>query len=155
LPANAGTLSNETTKANTFMAFPKVGRIPKSMLYGTLSFGKGFFELAPPWVADRLHLQLLGEPMRSIAFGSVALLLLASPAFAQYGNSNRGGYGSGGYGTGSNPNSHSTDGYTTNRGTYVQPYQSTNPNGTQYDNYGTRGNQNPYTGTYGTRTPKR
>jgi hypothetical protein len=88
--------------------------------------------------------------MRTLAIGSVALLLLATPAFAQYGSSNRGGYG-----TGSNPNSHSVDGYTTNRGTYVQPYHSTNPNGTQYDNYGTRGNQNPYTGTYGTRTPKR
>lgn len=93
--------------------------------------------------------------MRSIAMGSVALLLLASPAFAQYGNSNRGGYGSGGYGTGSNPNSHTRDGYTTNRGTYVDPYRATNPNSTQYDNYGTRGNQNPYTGTYGTKTPKR
>lgn len=97
--------------------------------------------------------------MRLLAFGGVALLLLSSPAFAQSGGSNRGGfgsgYGSGTYGTGSNPSSHSTDGYTTNRGTYVQPHQSTNPNGTQYDNYSTRGNQNPYTGTYGTRTPTR
>jgi hypothetical protein len=80
--------------------------------------------------------------MRTLAIGSVALLLLASPAFAQYG-------------TGSNPNSHSNGGYTTNRGTYVQPHQSTNPNGTQYDNYGTRGNVNPYTGKAGTRTPSR
>jgi hypothetical protein len=91
-----------------------------------------------------------GYHARTLAIGSVALLLLATPAFAQYGNSNRGGYG-----TGSNPNSHSVDDYTTNRGTYVQPYHSTNPNGAQYDTYGTRGNQNPYTGTYGTRTPKR
>lgn len=93
--------------------------------------------------------------MRALAIGSVVLILLASPAFAQYGSSNRGGNGSGGYGTGSNPSSNSVDGYTTNRGTYVAPHQQTTPNGTQYDNYGTRGNQNPYTGNYGTRTPTR
>ncbi|WFU37324.1 hypothetical protein QA640_22800 [Bradyrhizobium sp. CB82] len=34
------------------------------------------------------------------------------------------------------------------------PYVSTNPNGTQRDNYGARGNYNPYTGTTGTRTPR-
>src|SRR5215213_726828 len=111
--------------------------------------------LAKPLIAATLPLQLLGATMRALTFGAVALILLASPAFAQYGNSGRGGYGSGGYGTGSNPNSHSTDSYTTNQGIYVQPHQSTNPNGTQYDNYGTRGNQNPHTGTFGTRTPTR
>lgn len=117
--------------------------------------------LARSRIAATVAAQPLGEPMRKIALGGVALLLFTAPAFAQYGSSNRGGYGSGsgygsgGYGTGSNPNSHSTDGYTTNRGTYVQPYQSTNPNGTQYDNYGTRGNYNPYTGQTGTRSPKR
>jgi hypothetical protein len=42
----------------------------------------------------------------------------------------------------------------TNQGTYVQPHQQTNPNSTQYDNYGTRGNVNPYTGQTGTRSPK-
>lgn len=70
-----------------------------------------------------------------------ALALVASAAAAQYG-------------TGSNPNSHSSSGYTTNRGTYVAPHTSTNPNSTQTDNYGTRGNQNPSTGTFGTRTPR-
>jgi len=59
-----------------------------------------------------------------------------------------------GYGTGSNSSSHSTGGYMTNQGTYVQPHQQTNPNSTQYDNYGTRGNVNPYTGQTGTRSPK-
>jgi hypothetical protein len=67
----------------------------------------------------------------------------------------RGGYGNPPtYGTGSSPSSNSVDGYTTNRGTYVQPHQQTSPNGTQYDNYGTRGNVNPYTGSTGTRSPK-
>ena len=67
----------------------------------------------------------------------------------------RGGYGSSGtYGTGSNPSSNSVEGYTTNRGTYVAPYQQTSPNGTQYDNYGAKGNYNPYTGSTGMKPPK-
>jgi len=77
-----------------------------------------------------------------LAVGAVALM--ATAAQAQYR----------GYGTGSNSQSHSVDGYSTSRGTYVQPHTSTNPNSTQTDNYGSRGNYNPNNGTYGTRTPK-
>ena len=76
-----------------------------------------------------------------------ALLLgSATCAAAQY----RSSYGDL-YGTGSNPNSHYSSGYTANSGTYVAPHYQTNPNNTQLDNYGTRGNLNPYTGQYGTR----
>ncbi|SHG53845.1 hypothetical protein [Bradyrhizobium erythrophlei] len=71
-----------------------------------------------------------------------ALALIATAAQAQY------------LGTGSNPNSHPVQGYTTNSGTYVPPHQQTNPNSTQTDNYGTRGNVNPYTGAVGTRNPR-
>jgi hypothetical protein len=71
-----------------------------------------------------------------------ALAFAATGAQAQY------------FGTGSNPNSHSSSGYTTNRGTYVQPYVATNPNSTQRDNYSATGNVNPYTGTVGTRNPR-
>jgi hypothetical protein len=53
--------------------------------------------------------------------------------------------------TGSNPNSHPVQGYTAPSGAYVQPHQQTNPNSTQTDNYGTRGNVNPDTGAVGTR----
>lgn len=67
-----------------------------------------------------------------------ALVFAATGAQAQY------------YGTGSNPNSHTTSGYTRSNGTYVQPYTSTNPNGTQRDNYGTSGNYNPNNGHFGT-----
>jgi hypothetical protein len=67
------------------------------------------------------------------------LVLIATAAQAQY------------LGTGSNPNSHPVQGYTTQSGTYVPPHQQTNPNSTQTDNYGTRGNVNPYTGAVGTR----
>ena len=76
---------------------------------------------------------------------AAALAIAATAAQAQY---------TGTYGTGSNPNSHPVEGYTRSNGTYVQPHQQTNPNGTQTDNYGTRGNVNPYTGAVGTHTPR-
>jgi hypothetical protein len=61
-------------------------------------------------------------------------------------------YGSSGLsGTGSNPNSHSVSPHVNSNGTYIQGHQQTNPNNTQLDNYGTRGNVNPYTGAVGTR----
>jgi hypothetical protein len=86
--------------------------------------------------------------MRILVVAS-AIVLCAASASAQSSGSS---YPT--YGTGSNSGSHSTGGYTTNQGTYVQPHQQTNPNSTQYDNYGTRGNVNPYTGQTGTRSPK-
>lgn len=87
------------------------------------------------------------------------LALLASPAAAQYG-SRGSSYGHNSYGgtgmlgSGSNSQSHFNSGYTTRSGTYVAPHMSTNPNNTQMDNYGTRGNFNPNTGNYGTRSPR-
>jgi len=71
------------------------------------------------------------------------LALAATAAQAQYLN-----------GTGSNPHSRPVLSYTTQSGTYVPPHQQTNPNTTQTDNYGTRGNVNPYTGAVGTRNPR-
>ncbi|WP_208611977.1 hypothetical protein [Methylobacterium pseudosasicola] len=62
----------------------------------------------------------------------------------------RGGGGHGLSGTGSSGASHAVSGYTTSRGTVVGPYHATNPNGTARDNFGTRGNVNPYTGAVGT-----
>jgi hypothetical protein len=89
--------------------------------------------------------------MGKLILAAIALMGCTGIASAQ----SRGGYGSSGsYGTGSNPSSHGTSGYTTPQGTYVQPHQQTNPNGTQYDNYNSRGNQNPYSGQTGNRSPK-
>ena len=79
--------------------------------------------------------------MKQLLLGA-ALAIVATAAHAQY------------YGTGSNPNSHIVSGYTRSNGTYVAPYVSTNPNGTQRDNYSATGNVNPYTGAVGTRTPR-
>ena len=64
-----------------------------------------------------------------------------TPAFAQ------------GYGTGSNPYDHEVSGYTNSHGTYVEPHYQTNPNGSTTDNYESRGNYNPHTGAYGSRSP--
>lgn len=42
-------------------------------------------------------------------------------------------------------------GYVKKDGTYVAPHQRSKPNSTQTDNYGTKGNTNPYTGKQGTK----
>lgn len=59
--------------------------------------------------------------------------------------------GSGLSGTGANPNSHYVQPHTTSNGNYVSGHWQTNPNNTQLDNFGTRGNLNPYNGTVGRR----
>lgn len=46
-----------------------------------------------------------------------------------------------------------TRGYYRSNGTYVQPHYSSRPDGNTFNNYGTRGNYNPYTGATGTRNP--
>ena len=80
---------------------------------------------------------------------AIALLLATvSGASAQYGSPNIMG------GTGSNPSSHYVQPHVTQQGTYVGGHYQTNPNNTQMDNYGTRGNVNPYTGQIGTRSPR-
>jgi hypothetical protein len=66
--------------------------------------------------------------MKQLILAGALVLAAATAAQAQY------------QGTGSNPNSHPVQGYTTNSGTYVPPHQQTNPNSTQTDNYGARGN---------------
>jgi hypothetical protein len=73
----------------------------------------------------------------------MAIALIAAPAVAQAQY----------YGYGSNPQSHEVQGYERSNGTYVAPHHQTNSNGSTYDNYGTRGNVNPYTGQTGTRSP--
>lgn len=43
-------------------------------------------------------------------------------------------------------------GYTRRDGTYVQPHYRSSPDSTPYNNWSTRGNVNPYTGSGGTVT---
>lgn len=41
-------------------------------------------------------------------------------------------------------------GHVTKNGTYVEPHYRSSPNNSNYDNYSTKGNSNPYTGKEGT-----
>lgn len=41
------------------------------------------------------------------------------------------------------------NGYTRSNGTYVAPHYRSSPNSITQDNYGTKGNTNPYTGEQG------
>jgi hypothetical protein len=79
------------------------------------------------------------------------MLILSAVLLTTAGASARGGGGHGMSGTGSSSSSHSVSGYTNSHGTYVAPHHATNPNGTQLDNYGARGNVNTFTGAVGTR----
>lgn len=45
------------------------------------------------------------------------------------------------------------NGYVKKDGTYVAPHYRSAPNSTTNDNWSTKGNVNPYTGTPGTQTP--
>jgi hypothetical protein len=85
-----------------------------------------------------------------IAIVCALVIASVSTASAQYLYGQRTG-GTGLNGTGSNPSSHYVSPHVTSQGTYVPGHQQTNPNSTQLDNYGTRGNLNSHTGTIGTR----
>lgn len=85
--------------------------------------------------------------MKTIAIAAVTLIASLGAASAQ-------GYGGYNYGTGSNPQGHPVQGHTNSNGSYTQPHYQSNPNSTQLDNYGTRGNTNPFTGQTGTRSPR-
>jgi hypothetical protein len=53
------------------------------------------------------------------------------------------------YGTGSNPSNTYVAPHVTKSGSSVDGHYRTAPNTTQLDNFGTRGNTNPYTGSTG------
>ena len=50
-----------------------------------------------------------------------------------------------------NYNTTSVSGYSRSNGTYVQPHVRTMPNSTNWDNFSTKGNSNPFTGSTGYR----
>lgn len=77
----------------------------------------------------------------------VAAVLMAGIGTAE---ARRSSYDTWDTGSGSNPQSERVSGYTKENGTYVAPYERTKANDTVNDNYGTRGNENPWTGKTGT-----
>jgi hypothetical protein len=94
----------------------------------------------------------------TILVGALLVAAIAS-AHAQFGRHNSNSlYGgstyTGGYGTGSNSNSVYVSPHYNSNGGFTSGHYQTAPNNTQLDNYGTRGNYNPYTGNVGTRSPR-
>lgn len=64
-----------------------------------------------------------------------------------YGNS----YSTPSYNYGTNSNVRYQSGYTKDNGTYVEPHYKTNSNSTNWDNFSTKDNYNPYNGNTGSR----
>ncbi|HEY1553089.1 MAG TPA: hypothetical protein VGG28_34900 [Kofleriaceae bacterium] len=95
-----------------------------------------------PAVPQRARRSCERGRMRMMA-AIVMVLVLGPTAYAGRG---------GGRGTGSSSHSHSVRSYTRKNGTHVAAHRQTDPNHTQLDNYSTKGNVNPSTGTSGTRS---
>ena len=77
----------------------------------------------------------------------ISATLLVAPSFAKGGRS-------AGKSSASSKTTH-VKGYTKKDGTHVDPHVRTSPNGTETDNYSTKGNVNPVTGKEGTKDPKK
>lgn len=93
--------------------------------------------------------------LKTSFLAGLCLVAACTTASAQYyGNNRNSGYGSyGSSGTGSNSQNHYVQPRFNNNGSITGGHYRTNPNSTTLDNYGTRGNYNPNTGTYGRRSP--
>lgn len=83
---------------------------------------------------------------------TIAVCCLCLISFAAFARGGSGGSHSSYY---SSSGEHSVSGYTRSNGTYVAGHQQTNPNGTKYDNWSSKGNVNPYTGKPGTVDPSK
>lgn len=82
--------------------------------------------------------------MLKIIMMAGAVTLMATAAQAQYRT----------YGSGSNSSSTYVQPHFNSNGSYTGGHYRTTPNNTQMDNYGSRGNYNPYTGQTGSRNPR-
>lgn len=79
----------------------------------------------------------------------VAMFVLVSGLGIAEARSHHSNYPSWDTGSGSNSQHETVGGYQRRDGTYVAPYERTKANNTLDDNYGTRGNNNPWTGKTG------
>ncbi|RDK04598.1 hypothetical protein [Paraburkholderia lacunae] len=111
--------------------------------------------------------------MKAKSIAVCCLCVISSTAFARgaglggghssYHSSSSGGHSSyhssssGGHSSyhSSSSGEHYVSGYTRSNGTYVSGHHQTNPNGTKYDNWSSKGNVNPYTGKKGTVDPSK
>lgn len=94
--------------------------------------------------------------MKKIMFTVLVAMVTINVARAQnfyeiYGLSNQSSSPNNGYFYGTtNSELRYQQGYTKSNGTYVHGHYKTNSNSTNYDNFSTQGNYNPYTGRTGT-----
>jgi hypothetical protein len=86
------------------------------------------------------------KKLLSILLSVVVLTSLPATTFAKK---------SSGLSSPSKGGSHSVRGHVRKDGTYVQPHRATNQNSTQRDNWSSKPNVNPYTGSPGTKQPKK
>ena len=91
-------------------------------------------------------------PMKGVLLSILLCLSLLANGVAEARKSSYGIRSSSyGYGTGSKSSSTSVSGYTKKNGTYVAPAKRSTPDSTTRNNWSTKPNTNPYTGTQGTR----
>lgn len=83
-------------------------------------------------------------------FAITSFVSVNAQSYNSYGNSNRRSSSYGSYGS-TNSSMRYQSGYTRSNGTYVSGHFKTNSNSTNHDNFSTRGNSNPYTGSTGSR----
>lgn len=89
--------------------------------------------------------------MKKFIFALVAMIATSTVSFGQSYNYNGSRNTTSSYGYGVNSNTTTVNGYTRSNGTYVNGYTRTQRNNTNHDNYSISGNNNPYTGTTGSR----
>ena len=87
--------------------------------------------------------------MKKFIFSAIIALATATSSFAQF--SNQSVVTGSSYSFPSTSSTTTVRGYHKSNGTYVQGHTRTSPNSTNWDNYSTMGNSNPYTGSTGTR----
>ena len=94
-------------------------------------------------------------PSQEITLRKIMFVVLVACAGSAFAHSSSYGYGYQSYSSGNYAGStgqHYVDTYSRSNGTVVQGHYQTNPNDTKADNWSTKGNQNPYTGQWGTKS---
>jgi hypothetical protein len=104
---------------------------------GIFTYYKGF------WIKKR-GISMFARRVLTIVLSALLVIGFSNSSFA------RGGHGS-------SHSSHSSgdvhvNGYYNSHGTYVAPHMRSHPDGNFYNNWSTKGNVNPYTGEWGTKT---
>jgi hypothetical protein len=103
-----------------------------------------------------MELRMFKRMMKGLIFFLLVLMAMQTNLYARGGGHSHGGGHHSSYKSKSYKSSGDVHvrGYYRKNGTYVQPHYRSHPNGTQRDNWSTKGNVNPHTGKIGTKEPK-